>query len=499
MSIKEGFDPESGIDLFRRIFENVSTSIVILDAWGSLLYANSVFLSHAAAEVVDLIGSPFTDFLDKEENKEKFLKEFQNMTEENFSLTLNSSLTNQKGHKSHLAWSINHLPGEHPSDRFYVATGIDKTPEYEASLRERRAEEKTRQYIERVKAYSSYIANIIEMAPIGIWTVKMLPLEKKVFDPCLKWHEQIGAQVIISQVNQEIVTLLGFSKEDMIGKSIFDPDFVDDENGLTYLQEINRRRRQQAGAYELSLKNSRGDLVPVMIKAIPTEVDEHTAMVTEAVGMVIDLTERRRAEKEIARMNTKLREINHDLETSNFHLMRLSFTDSLTGVANRRGFEEALRNEWKRARQYNSELSLVILDIDYFKAYNDYYGHRAGDECLVKISKAISSELKRTNDHFSRYGGEEFTIILPATNAMGGLQVAEHIRSKIENMRIKHEGAGPEKVVTVSLGVASLERDEEITMDDLIKNADMALYEAKGNGRNRTHLFQNPKNSSINN
>ena len=491
------FDPESGIDLFRRIFENVSTSIVILDAGGNLLYANNVFLRHVESQVVDLIGSPFEDFLDKGEDKVKFRQEFRELQTGRIALTLDSSLTSHVGRKSYLLWSINHLPGEHPSDRFFVATGIDKTLEYEAGLREQKAEEKTRQYIERVKDYSNYITNIIEMAPIGIWTIKMLPLEKEIADEAIEWHEQVGARILISQVNQEIVSLLGFSKSEIVGRSIFDSVLVDEENAAVYVQEINRRRKQEAGAYEVTLKNARGDAVPVMIKAIPTEIDDQTGLVIEAVGMVIDLTERRRAEKEIARMNTKLREINQDLETSNYHLMRLSFTDSLTGVANRRGFEETLRNEWKRAKQYNSELSLIILDIDHFKAYNDHYGHQAGDDCLVRISQAISSELKRTNDHFSRYGGEEFTIILPATNAIGALQVAEQIRSKVANLRCKHEGADDEKIVTVSLGVATLDLKENGGMDDLIKNADLALYEAKNNGRNRIELFQVKHKSSI--
>jgi diguanylate cyclase (GGDEF)-like protein len=159
--------------------------------------------------------------------------------------------------------------------------------------------------------------------------------------------------------------------------------------------------------------------------------------------------------------------------------------DELTGLANRRSFSERIETEFGRACRKGAPLSLLLCDIDHFKSYNDTFGHGAGDECLKRVAGRIRGSLKRPSDFCARYGGEEFIIILPETGLFGARQVAERIRKNIEDLAIKHEDALHARIVTVSVGIASTERASFRSHGELIKYADIALYEAKKNGRNR--------------
>lgn len=141
--------------------------------------------------------------------------------------------------------------------------------------------------------------------------------------------------------------------------------------------------------------------------------------------------------------------------------------------------------EWNRGRRYSRPLSLILADIDFFKAYNDTYGHQAGDECLKTVASAIQSALKRSEDLLCRYGGEEFAVILPETHKGGAVHLAEGIRAAVENMKIAHEGSKISGYVTVSLGVATVLPARDLSPKDLVAAADAALYNAKCEGRNR--------------
>ena len=163
---------------------------------------------------------------------------------------------------------------------------------------------------------------------------------------------------------------------------------------------------------------------------------------------------------------------------------RLSMTDVLTGLHNRRSFNERLRQEWGRAIRESSPLSLVILDIDNFKHYNDTYGHQQGDAVLQTVAQVFTNSLKRATDFVARWGGEEFTILLPSTNMEGALQVSEYIRGEVEQTEIiLHDGTVTG--VTVSAGVNELTLTNDDSIDRFISDTDRALYIAKGQGRNR--------------
>ncbi len=166
-------------------------------------------------------------------------------------------------------------------------------------------------------------------------------------------------------------------------------------------------------------------------------------------------------------------------------LKTLSSKDALTGIDNRRRLDEVLFKEWNRSARSESPLSLIICDIDYFKAYNDLYGHQEGDKCLCRIARLLEDFARRGGDVAARYGGEEFTIILPNTTLEIASGIAEQIRTAIEDLCMPHDASQVKDIVTASFGVASLIPSRDQTPDSLIKYADKALYKAKQTGRNR--------------
>ena len=176
-----------------------------------------------------------------------------------------------------------------------------------------------------------------------------------------------------------------------------------------------------------------------------------------------------------------------ELELANRTLATLSITDGLTGVANRRYFDEVLAQEVERTRRLQQPLALIFLDVDEFKKYNDHYGHLAGDQCLIQVANCLKSNTRRSSDLAARYGGEEFAVIAAHSNAHDALALAEVLRSKIEQLGLAH-GSSPLGVVTASLGLAVFIPDDDHGATQLIQMADEALYRAKKQGRNRVEL-----------
>lgn len=178
-------------------------------------------------------------------------------------------------------------------------------------------------------------------------------------------------------------------------------------------------------------------------------------------------------------------ELYHQLQAANEELKKLATIDGLTQIANRRRFDEYLNLEWLRLRREKAKLSLILFDIDYFKLYNDTYGHLAGDDCLRQVAIAISEISRRPADLFARYGGEEFAMILPYTDLSGATHLAEMIRLTIHSLKIPHSQSLVSNSITVSVGVACMIPNAESLPQDLINAADQALYTAKQEGRDR--------------
>jgi diguanylate cyclase (GGDEF)-like protein len=190
----------------------------------------------------------------------------------------------------------------------------------------------------------------------------------------------------------------------------------------------------------------------------------------------------------------KARVRNHlELKRYRDSLRELSTLDGLTGIANRRKFDESLEYEWRCARRKQIPISLLMMDIDFFKAYNDHYGHLAGDDCLKRVARILCEVARRPADLPARYGGEEFALLLPETDAQGAMLVAKRFQEMIENQNIPHAFSSLAGHVTLSLGVATTIPLDSQLSSYLIKSADESLYMAKQGGRNRIEV--NPESA----
>lgn len=180
-----------------------------------------------------------------------------------------------------------------------------------------------------------------------------------------------------------------------------------------------------------------------------------------------------------------LEESRAKLAEANRTLQRLSSLDGLTGIANRRSFDETLQKEWNRAMRNEKSIGLIMLDIDFFKLYNDHYGHQGGDDCLKKVANGLESAIHRETDFLARYGGEEFSAILPDTDLKGSMKVAEEMRQSIRALRLEHAKSKVSDIVSISIGVSALIPQKGDNPDILVAASDQALYKAKEKGRDR--------------
>lgn len=245
-------------------------------------------------------------------------------------------------------------------------------------------------------------------------------------------------------------------------------------------------------AYELFSNLSREQLILEIVK-LQQEV-EHLHCEKNDLEIVLETTAEH-ADGIETQLRSSYREIGRlcrELAVANQELKRLAHCDSLTGLANRRRFDQYLEQVWQGMMEKQQPLSLILCDVDFFKLFNDAYGHPAGDECLRDVAQAIRQTVKRSSDLVARYGGEEMAVVLPNTDAMGAFSLAQTIGDRIAGLQLPHEASKVSKYVTVSLGVACHVPHANLTCELLIADADAALYEAKRTGRNRAILC--PKN-----
>jgi len=220
----------------------------------------------------------------------------------------------------------------------------------------------------------------------------------------------------------------------------------------------------QAGAVDYLLK--------------PFNPIELAARIRSVLRLKREMDQRKQREVELIDMAQKLADANLELE-------RLSSLDGLTGLTNRRRFDELFFHEWKRAIRVGSTLSIILIDIDHFKAYNDRYGHPAGDECLRRVAATLRETAARPGDSVARYGGEEFVAVLADTDTVGARALAERMRTAVEKLQLEHAASPTSPHVTLSLGVATTTPADTSTHTALLAAADEALYESKKGGRNR--------------
>jgi diguanylate cyclase (GGDEF)-like protein/PAS domain S-box-containing protein len=209
----------------------------------------------------------------------------------------------------------------------------------------------------------------------------------------------------------------------------------------------------------------------VWIRDVVHVVRNAAGEVESLVGFMFDITARKVAEEELERLQKELEVF--------------SFKDGLTGIANRRMFDGVIETEWSNARRNVQPLSLIMFDIDFFKQYNDHYGHIRGDECLKRIGQALASAANRPRDFFARYGGEEFALVLPGTDDEAARVVAERCRGLVFKEQIPHEKSAVSQILTVSLGVGTIIPAHDDSLMDFIDKVDQRLYQAKRSGRDR--------------
>lgn len=221
----------------------------------------------------------------------------------------------------------------------------------------------------------------------------------------------------------------------------------------------------------------------------PLKKVELLARVGSVLRLKREIDVRKVHEKELLDLTGLLEETNAKLQQSNEMLQRMASVDGLTGIANRRYFDEFAVKEWRRAIRLSKPISLIMTDIDFFKIYNDTYGHLRGDDCLKQVAKALNDALKRPLDLVARYGGEEFVVLLPDTDSDGAAEVAKLMQENIANLEIIHTGSEVHEHLTISLGIATIAPSRGSTPDALIDFADKALYRAKAEGRNRFKVY----------
>ncbi len=290
-------------------------------------------------------------------------------------------------------------------------------------------------------------------------------------------------------VNDKLCEIFGYSRIELMKLTWAEITYPDDL--AADLALFNRVLEGEIDGYTLDKRffSKEGNIIYANISANCIRTEDGN--VDHFVAFVQDITERKLAEIKLRQMNTELELLvakrTKELEDTNKQLRISVNTDFLTKISNRNFYEQRLDENIATAKRSNTCLALLMIDIDDFKAYNDNYGHDKGDITLCNVAKSISNSLNRDTDLVSRYGGEEFVVLLPSTDAESAFAFAEKIRNNIELLDIKHSQSHA-GIVTVSIGIEAMESDK-LNKIDLFKHSDIALYLAKQNGKNRSCLF----------
>jgi diguanylate cyclase (GGDEF)-like protein/hemerythrin-like metal-binding protein/PAS domain S-box-containing protein len=288
------------------------------------------------------------------------------------------------------------------------------------------------------------------------------------------WFDEKGIMVWTNDLVQMITGLTveeSYNKEDIM-KSIL----ISDEKEVLDDKFKAVMEAKQGGSSEARITTKDGSCKWILInwRAVINENGHFKGYRTS----VVDITDKKRAE-------IAAKELSEQLKKEKEVAERNSLTDGMTGLANRRYLDEQIMLEYFRMKRTGEKLSIIMLDVDFFKLYNDAYGHLQGDECLKMVAKVLKTTIKRATDIAARYGGEEFVVLLPDTDEIGAIKVAETIRANVEAMKMEHKDSKISDVVTVSIGVATFDKHSLVAPENLVQKADEALYEAKNSGRNK--------------
>lgn len=306
--------------------------------------------------------------------------------------------------------------------------------------------------------------------------MKTLVIEDSASSLAILCHQiaRIGITPIPASGGMEGIELFQSEQPDLILLDIVLPDI----DGFEVARSIRQLERP-------------GDWTPIIfLSALNNDADLEKGIAAGGDDYLykpaseIVLSAKIRAMQRIIQMRQSLLVVTRKLDSANQELRRLTSLDGLTGIANRRHFDTVLEREWRRAMRQGEELSILMCDIDYFKKYNDRYGHQDGDECLRLVARTLSEAMDRGGDLIARYGGEEFIAVLPETSPGGALFVAERMRQAVADLKLPHAGS-PFSHITASFGIASAVPTPDSSAHATVGNADRALYQAKLEGKNR--------------
>jgi len=287
--------------------------------------------------------------------------------------------------------------------------------------------------------------------------------------------QRLGHTIVEAENGQEAIRLFTSEHPDLVLMDVIMPEM----DGHEAAQKMRQDESIWVPIIFLSGRVAAEDIVA----GIEAGGDDYLA---KPVNFTV-LEAKMKALQRIAKMRRKLIDVSSELEVANAELKKLVNIDGLTGLANRRYLDKYLRVETARSIRNRQELAVILCDIDYFKKYNDTYGHLKGDDCLKDMASVLNKATRRSADLVARYGGEEFAVVLPDTNGESARALAEQMRHAVEDLNQEHSGAGFGKV-TLSLGVYSSLPEGVDDAEKILLKADKALYQAKQSGRNRVQL-----------
>jgi diguanylate cyclase (GGDEF)-like protein/PAS domain S-box-containing protein len=474
---------------YRVLFQSVPIGISITDEAGKIIEANP-----ASERILGVSTQEHTSEAFDRKNWQIIQPDGTPMANEEFAsviaLTENRAIENVEmgivkpdGATSWISVTASPIPLE----GYGVAiayTDITRRKQAEAALRQQFLRERL---IGAIEARIRKSLNLVEVLNTTVIEVRQFLATDRVI--IYRFEPNASGVVVVESVDQQWTSLLGRRILDTcLTKEICMESYR--QGHIQAVEDIYTAGLQECYINLLTRFQVRANLVVPILQGEQLWgllVAQHCTAPRQWLSWEIELLQQLASQVGIAIQQAELYQ---QLEAANQQLQRLAALDGLTQVANRRRFDEYLEQEWRRLTRERQPLSLILCDVDFFKLYNDTYGHQAGDECLKQIAATLQRAAKRPADLVARYGGEEFAIILPNTSQTGALFVAESIRKAVKNLRLAHANSTVSPYVTLSLGVAGMVPSLEVTFAALVATADAALYEAKETGRDRTIIHR---------
>lgn len=435
---------------YRSAFENSGVGIVLATLEGKFIYFNRAFqrlLKYEENELLQLSFRQVTHPGDMNKDKHLFEKLLTKHVEK---YQVEKRYINHDQEVTWVCLTISKLQLSSSNEEYIIAMVEDITGKKLAE--------------ETLKRSEDYLSNIVEMIPNGVIIIDT--------DGNISFANTMATKLL--HLNRRKLLNRSINVSDIEIRTISGKTF---RKGKLFLKALIEKKREIKNL-ELTVQKLDGSSIQISLNATPLIEDGE---VTGILASVMDISDRIK--------------IQQQLKKTNMILAEKSMKDPLTGIANRRQFNKVIEREWSRHCNYKSQLSIIMIDIDHFKEYNDEYGHLQGDNCLKIVANASKSCLKRPGDFIARFGGEEFIVILPETPLKGAVYVGERIRKKIESLKIPHESSSAISNVTVSIGVATSYTNNDFpAANHLIERADKALYKAKLLGRNQVGYYDHDSN-----